>query len=442
MSKRGSAGGERGRVKVTGIIVLVLVVLAGAGVVSWRLWGQDDLTSNRAIEPGSAPAATGQLETPPDPKPRRDASGRRLFTILGAGDVLVHPELTYQARRDAERGGHPGGIDFNPLFQHVRPTVAGADLAICHLETPLAAPAGPFVGFPKFSVPPQVVDAIRATGFDACSTASNHTIDQGEQGVKRTLDTLDAAKIGHTGSARTAKEAAVLRIYERSGVKVGHLSYSLHFNGLNRPAGKEWIANLIEPEKILAAARQLRAAGAEIVVLSLHWGTEYQNQPDANQEKWVTPLISSPDIDLILGHHAHVVQPIQKFGRDWVVYGMGNQVARHAEPVFANREGVMSRFTFTQVAPKKWRITTAEAIPTWVDLNPDVRLIDLPAALTDPATPEHRRVVYQAALDRIRGHLLAKGGDEAGLKVLGPPPQTSADGATVPPDESATAPNG
>lgn len=422
--------------------MLVLVTLAGAGLVGWRLWGPGDRTATEVTEPGGAPAATGRLETPPDPKPRRDASGRRLFTIVGAGDVLIHPELTYQARRDAERGGHPGGIDFNPLFQHVRPTVSGADLAICHLETPLAPPEGPFAGFPKFSVPPQVVDAIRATGFDACSTASNHTIDQGVQGVQRTLDTLDAAKIGHTGSARTPKEAATPRIYQRNGVKVGHLAYSLHFNGLTRPAGKEWIANLLEPEKILTAARRLRAAGAEIVVLSLHWGTEYQNQPDADQEKWAGPLINSPDIDLILGHHAHVVQPMQKFGRDWVVYGMGNQVARHAEPVFVNREGVMSRFTFTEVAPKKWRITTAEAIPTWVDLNPDVRLIDLPAALADPATPEHRRVVYQAALDRIRGHLLAKGGDDAGLKVLGPRPENRDAGSDADAPDTSTTPNG
>jgi hypothetical protein len=278
------------------------------------------------------------------------------------------------------------------------------------------------VGFPRFSVPPQVVDAIRGSGFDACSTASNHSIDQGEEGVNRTLAALDAAKLGHSGSARSQKEALTPHIYRKNGVNVGHLAYALHFNGLQRPAGKEWIANQIDPAKILAAARKLRAAGAEIIVLSMHWGTEYQNLPDANQEKWVKPLITSPDIDLILGHHAHVVQPIEKVGQKWVVYGMGNQVARHLEPVFANREGLMSRFTFTEVAPHKWRITLAEAIPTWVDLNPDIRLVDLPTALADPATPANRRAIYQAALDRVRGHLLARGGASSGLKILGPAP--------------------
>ncbi|MDG4803415.1 CapA family protein [Micromonospora sp. WMMD980] len=404
---------------VAGLLV-VLVVLVGSIALVLRHRDEGQPGGGPAQARVSSPA--GVAPTPPEPAIRRDASGRRLFTVLGAGDILIHPELTSQARRDAERAGHPGELDFNPLFDQVRATVSAADLAICHLETPVAPANGPFVGFPRFSVPPQIVDAIRETGFDACSTASNHTLDQGERGIKRTLDALDAAKIRHTGSARTAREALTPSIYVKNGVKVGHLAYALHFNGLKRPAGRDWVANLIEPREILAAAKRLRTAGAEIVVLSLHWGTEYMNQPDAGQEKWVKPLISSPNIDLILGHHAHVVQPVRRFGGDWVAFGHGNQVARHAEPIFANREGVLTRFTFTEVAPGRWRVTLAQAIPIWMDLNPDARLVDLPVALAEPATAKGRKIIYRAALDRIRGHLLAGGGAEAGLKVLGPAP--------------------
>ncbi|MEH0844769.1 CapA family protein [Micromonospora sp. CPCC 205711] len=418
MSVAGNAW--RGRpAKVTGIVALV-VVLAGAGPLAWHPdWGRDDPAVFLPGADAAAPVA-GTASAPAGSTVRRDASGRRLFTILGAGDVLVHPELTDQARRDAARSGHPGTLDFAPLFRQVRPAVSGADLAICHLETPVAEPDGPFAGFPRFSVPPQVVDAIRSTGFDACSTASNHTIDQGEAGVSRTLGALDAAGIGHTGSARSRKEALTPRIYTREGVRVGHLAYTLNLNGLQRPAGRDWIANLIEPAKILPAARRLRAAGAEIVVLSLHWGTEYRNLPDADQERWAEPLIASPDIDLILGHHAHVVQPMEKVGHKWIAYGMGNQVARHRKPLPANREGVMTRFTFTRIAAGTWRVTTAEAIPTWVDLDPDIRLVDLPAALADPATPADRRAIYQAAEDRIRGHLRVRGAASSGLTVPGP----------------------
>ncbi|RKR89789.1 poly-gamma-glutamate synthesis protein (capsule biosynthesis protein) [Micromonospora pisi] len=410
-------------------MLLFSVVLAGAliviGGIGYRAdwWGESPRSSSwvdpSGGEPsGSQPPGGGTAGAPPGT--RLDAQGRRLLTVLGAGDVLIHPEVTEQAKRDAARTGQAGGYDFFPMFERVAPAISGADLAICHLETPLAPAAGPFEGYPRFSAPPQVVDGLRRAGFDACSTASNHTMDQGAQGVKRTLDALDAAGLGHAGSARDAAEANTPRIYEAAGVKVGHLSYTLNFNGLERPAGKLWMANLIEPAKILAAAKKLRAAGAEIVVLSLHWGTEYQHLPDADQLDWVKPLIESPDINLVLGHHAHVVQPFEEFDDKWVVYGMGNQIARHADPVNDNREGVMARITFTEMAPKEWKITEAAAIPIWTDISPDIRLVDLAAALANPALAADRRKVYQGAYQRITGYLTARGADQDGLKVLAP----------------------
>ncbi|WP_329106591.1 CapA family protein [Micromonospora sp. NBC_01699] len=399
---------------------VLVVVLIGIGAVGYGAdwWGgSSPRTSTWVGAPsgvpgtpsGGAAAASGA---------RLDGQGRRLFTVLGAGDVLVHPAVSEQARRDATRTGRPGSFDFLPMFGSVAPAITGADLAICHLEIPLAPAAGPFLGYPQFSAPPQLADGLRRAGFDACSTASNHTLDQGAQGVKRTLDALDAAGLGHSGSARDAREAGTPRIYQAAGVGVGHLSYSLNFNGLQRPAGKLWMANLIEPDKILAAAAGLRAAGAEIVVLSLHWGTEYQHLPDADQLRWVQQLIDSPDIDLVLGHHAHVVQPFEQFGEKWVVYGMGNQLARHSEPVNDNREGVMAKITFTEIAPEKWKISEAAAIPIWTDLAPDIRLVDLAAALADPTLPAANREVYRGAYGRITGYLTARGADQDGLKVL------------------------
>ncbi|MGC5017125.1 CapA family protein [Micromonospora sp. DT47] len=342
--------------------------------------------------------------------PHPDAAGRRTVRILAAGDVLVHPEVTAQARRDARRTNRPGGLDFAPIFAGVAPAVSGADLALCHLETPLAEPTGPFSGWPSFNAPPQVLDGLRAAGFDGCSTASNHTLDQGSAGVTRTLRALDAVGLRHTGSARSAVEAAAPTIYPVGDVRVAHLSYTLNFNGLRTPPGESWRANLIDPPRIRAAARRARAAGADIVVASLHWGTEYQHLPDADQRTWAAELIRSPDIDLILGHHAHVVQPFHRIGDKWVVYGMGNELARHARPVDANREGVMARVTFTEVAPRRWRIDAIEALPTWTELAPDIRLVDVAAALADGATPPGRRAVYRAAYDRVGRHVRALGG--------------------------------
>lgn len=362
-----------------------------------------------SITPPTGPTTTGTAPSEP--------AGPRELTLLAAGDVLVHLAVADQARADARRTGR-GSFDFFPMFQHVSTRISKADLALCHLEVPLAEPAGPFAGYPLFNAPPQVVDGIRRAGYDGCSVASNHTLDQGERGVVRTIRGLEAAGLGHAGSARNPHEAATARIYDRSGIKVAHLSYTMNFNGLRRPPGKGWLANPIEPGKILAAAKRARAAGAQIVVLSLHWGTEYQHEPNADQLRWAGQLITSPDIDLIVGHHAHVVQPFRRYGDKWVVFGMGNHLARQRTD--ATREGVMARITFTEVGPGRWRTSRIEAIPTWTDFAPAIRLVDLAAALASPTLAPGRRRVYQAAYDRVTREVSALGGMRVGLVVVPP----------------------
>jgi poly-gamma-glutamate capsule biosynthesis protein CapA/YwtB (metallophosphatase superfamily) len=355
-------------------------------------------------------ASAGPTAAVPGPSSQ---SGPRTITILGAGDVLLHQPLWTQA---AARAKGTSGYDFEPVFAAVKPDVSAADLAVCHMETPLGRAAGPFTSWPTFQVPPQVATAIAHTGFDTCSTASNHSLDAGEQGVDRTLDTLDATGLKHAGTYRSAKAQRVPNIVDVHGVKVAQLSYTFGFNGLQRPAGRNWIANLIDPAAIIAEARRARAAGAQIVVVCLHWGTEYDHGANADQVQLARQLLAAGEIDLILGCHAHVVQPFEKIGDKWVAYGMGNEIARHSDPVDATREGVMPRFTFTEVAAGRWRITRAEAIPTWVDFTPDIHLVDLPAALADPATTPAQRKIYQAARTRIAGYVLARHAD---VTVLG-----------------------
>lgn len=341
----------------------------------------------------------------------------RTVTIIGSGDVLIHPPVWEQAAADAHAEGR-SGYDFGPIYASVAPTTRAADLAVCEMETPLAPPGGPFQGYPTFSAPPQVLTALKGAGYDSCTTASNHTIDQGFAGLKRTLDELDAAGLKHTGSARTPAEAArPLIMTMRNGAKIAQLAYSFGFNGLTRPAGQEWEANLTDVPTILAAAHRARAAGADIVVLSLHWGVEYNHGVTDEQVAQAHALLASPDIDVILGDHAHSVEPFERINGKWVAYCMGDQISRHAVIRNDDREGAMPRFTFTEVAPHHWRITRAEAIPTWVDVAPKIRLIDLPAALAARSTPAELRAVYQAAHQRIAGYLAPRGAVRAGLVI-------------------------
>lgn len=353
------------------------------------------------------PAATSSAPTPTKAAPRT-------VTVLGSGDVLIHPPLWEQAHADA--GG--AGYDFGPIYAGIAGSTRGVDVVTCEMETPLAPPEGPFSGFPNFNAPPQVLTALKKVGYTSCTSASNHSLDQGYTGVKRTLDELDAAGLKHTGSARTAAEAATpLITTTRNGVKVAQLAYSFGFNGIALPAGQPWLANLSDVSTILGAAQRAKHAGADIVVLSMHWGTEYDHLATQEQRDQATALLASPNIDVILGDHAHVVQPAERINGKWVVYCMGNQISRHADPVDESREGIMPKFMFTEVAPHRFRITRAEAIPTWMDISPKLRLIDLPAALADPATPPDRRATYQRVHDEIRKYLDAYGALKAGFLV-------------------------
>src|SRR5664279_3521748 len=137
--------------------------------------------------------------------------------------------------------------------------------------------------YPTFNVPHEIAPAAADAGFRSCTTASNHTIDKGLAGVQTTLNALDAAGIAHVGAARSAEEAATPKIYELGGVRVGHLDYTYGLNGQRLPASAPWIVKLIDPAQILADAKAVRAAGAQFVLVSMHWGEEYQAAPTAQQ---------------------------------------------------------------------------------------------------------------------------------------------------------------
>jgi poly-gamma-glutamate synthesis protein (capsule biosynthesis protein) len=263
-----------------------------------------------------------------------------------------------------------------------------------------------------------VLTALKDVGYDSCTTASNHSIDQGYSGVQRTLDEIDAAGLKHTGSARSAAEAAKpLIITEPNGVKIAQLAYAFGFNGLQVPAGKPWLANLTNIAAILAAAHRAKVAGANIVVLSMHWGVEYNTSATALQEQQAEQLLASPDIDLILGDHPHVVEPAQRIHGKWVIYSMGNQISRHANPILVGREGAMPMFTFTETSPGKFTVTHVEVVPTLMQLSPKLRLVDLPRALADPSLSSGLRSSYLASVSHIRTIIDAFGAGKDGLVV-------------------------
>lgn len=401
----------------------VAAVLAGALAGSHPVPRPDPPANARPAESyhPTGRAAAARVDSPVIPTfdpaitLARAATPLRRFTVVMSGDVLLHNTLWTQAQRDAQAAGHDG-YDFRPLLAGVRPAVSAADLAICHLETPLGPAGGPFTSYPVFSVPPRIAGDLAWVGYDACTTASNHSLDGGVPGVRRTLASLDSAGIAHAGSARTAYEAGQVRMVGAAGARVALLSYTYGLNGFVRPADRPWIVDLIDADRIRADGARARRAGADVVLVALHWGNEYQHRPSRAQRDLAARLLASPDIDLVYGHHAHVVQPFERIHGKWVAYGLGNHVAEQTVVEEATHEGVMARFEFTATASGRWLVTGAEYLPTAVSRSQPYRLLDLTRLLADDRMAGARRRALEQAYRHVAAQVTSLGADRDGLR--------------------------
>ncbi|MCG2624612.1 CapA family protein [Arthrobacter sp. I2-34] len=349
--------------------------------------------------PGTTAPTGAAAPSPAGPTP--DAVGReagcpgvRCASLLLTGDLLLHEKLWDQAAADAAKTGN-APLDFGPMLAAQRKYVAASDLAVCHLETPVGQPRGPFSAYPSFNVPPQILTAVKDTGYDACTTASNHSLDAGTAGVKRTLDTLDKVGLAHTGSYRSAKEAAEVHLLQAGAVRIAIVAGTYALNGA--VPEHPWQVDALDTAAMTAKARRARAAGADLVVAAMHAGDEYSNRPNSQQRQVAHALAESGEFDLVYGHHSHSVQPIEKYHRTWIVYGLGNTLAAHATPNVLNTEGLMVRARFSQAGDGAWSVSRLAWVPATWD-GPKHRwcplALDAPA-IKDPA----RRACVSAGAD-------------------------------------------
>ncbi|MCY4425294.1 MAG: CapA family protein [Acidimicrobiaceae bacterium] len=308
----------------------------------------------------------------PDDEPEEGAaapageSGPRTFTIAATGDLLIH-ESVADAARTAD------GWDFSPMFARVAPILRAADLAVCHVETPMSPNNARLSYFPAFIVPRELGSAIAYAGYDTCSLASNHATDAGQEGIVGTISALDRAQVAHAGMALSQEDRDRVTLVEAGDATVAHLSYSYGFTNRELPADEAYLSNLIDEATILDEARRARTEGADFVVLSMHWGANYEATPDEQQATLGPRILASDDVDLILGHHAHVVQPVARIGDEFLVYGLGNFLSNQSPescdvcPV-STTDGVIVHLTVTEdEASGRWRVSDISHTPTWVD---------------------------------------------------------------------------
>jgi poly-gamma-glutamate synthesis protein (capsule biosynthesis protein) len=294
------------------------------------------------------------------------------LSLVAVGDILMHEDVKTAATQDP--GGFPAlWADLVPLFQ-------GADLAFGNLETPIAPTTGrPGVPF-QFNAPATLPAALRASGFTVLSTANNHAFDQGAKGVRETLQRLRAERLVALGSGEDRAQAEATQVLERQGIRVAFLGFTDLFNlDLNQRATEPWVRPL-DLEPALQALREARAR-AEVVVVSVHWGNEYQHLPTKRQRDIARALVGA-GCDLLLGHHPHVLQPVEVMeaeGRKGLVaYSLGNFISNQDRMYRAdhfpvaegdNRDGAALKVRFERRPEGGVALAEARVEPLWTENN-------------------------------------------------------------------------
>jgi poly-gamma-glutamate synthesis protein (capsule biosynthesis protein) len=312
--------------------------------------------------------------------------------LLAVGDVMMHGMQI----KSGDRGG--GTYHFDHFFAAVRDRLSAADWAVANLETVLGG-GGAYTGYPMFNAPPALADALHNAGFDVITTANNHSLDRGAPGVKRTRQHLRDRGLIPVGTATTPAEAEEVAIVERNGISMAFLAYTYGTNGIPLPQGEKHWVSLIDEARIARDIGHARQQGADCIAVALHFGDEYQRQPNANQKRLVKNLLAA-GADIILGSHPHVVQPYQTPTvtdangvprRRAVIYSLGNFVSNQ-NGVYRHLGVMFSVKVRKQYPSERVEITHVEAIPTWTHRyhaggKPQFRVLALPQTLADRTDP-------------------------------------------------------
>lgn len=368
-------------------------------------------------------------ETPADSSP----AGSRSASLAFSGDILPHLRVIRLARYYALAAHHPGSVasilrppemygtwkesidreyDFGPMFEPVASKLRAADLAICHLETTISSDNPK--GYPRFRTPAELVEAIAGSGWDGCSLASNHSLDYGVDGVSRTIEAMEGQGLGFTGTA-TDQQSRGAAHYHVNGIHLAHLSYTYGLNGFKLPRNQDWWVNLINTDMITEDAATARAEGAEFIIASLHWGTEYRRLPDGYQQRIARAIAETGMVDLLIGHHAHVIQPIDRIGALWVVYGLGNFLSAQIRP--STRDGAILHVEIGDTADGLM-VTSMAYTPTWVDRD-TMQVVAVANRLLNPNLDHRERTILRRSWSRTVKAFGSLGAHHQGIRPTG-----------------------
>ncbi len=373
------------------ILVAVAVLLPGkepADPTGPNTLQTDPVGSTGTTEPSAEPTETEPTET--EPKPYKVSTA----TVSSVGDILMHKGVFQSGYDDAT-----GTYDLNLIFKYFTDHVSRADLALANLETTLCGTDNGYQynGYPNFNCPDAIGTAMKNAGFDTILTANNHSYDTRHVGLIRTQEVLASQNLQYLGTKLDA-EAPDYMITELNGIRVGLMCYTyetvndyddrISLNGTTLTPADSLLVNSFDYTDLPAFYSELEenleemeTYGVDATILYIHWGDEYQLKPNSHQ-KSIAQELCDMSIDVIVGGHPHVVQPVELLTsnedpdqKTVCLYSMGNAVSNQRLGNISNcktahtEDGVMFSVTFAKYSDGTVIVESAEALPIWVDLR-------------------------------------------------------------------------
>ena len=274
-------------------------------------------------------------------------------SVIAVGDNLIHSSVY----KDANRLANYNGYDFKPMYELIKPIVSKYDLAYYNQESILGGTELGLNDYPTFNSPQETGDAMIDAGFNLVSLATNHTMDSGERAVLASRKYWDSKKdkVMAVGSYSSSEDRNKIDIREVNGIKYTMLNYTYGTNGIQVPNGKDYLVNIWpvtglnplndnkyqEYKKIVKEDIDRVRDKVDLLMVAMHWGVEYQDMPNKYQED-AAKYLNSLGVDIIIGAHPHVVQPVTWVNNTLVIYSLGNFLSAHEVVNMSNRVGLMT----------------------------------------------------------------------------------------------------
>lgn len=365
---------RRNNLLILGTIFIFLLIGIGLFIVINHQKGERDLPNNHpTAEENEIQQENDELDsTQPSLSNEEDEEDQEIqVKVMAIGDLMFHQEQLNSAY-DEETDTY----DFKAMFEDVRPILTQADMTLANFETTVSGQE-PYAGYPRFNSPDAVVDAIQYAGVDVLTTANNHMLDTGKDGLKRTVKVLRESGFDTVGAYETAEESRVL-FREVEGIKFAMIAYTESTNGLGKQYPKDELdsmLNLMEKDRILEDIVEAKDQDADFIIALMHWGVEYAEEPNEKQREFAE-MMAEAGVDLILGSHPHVIQPseiIEMTDREtFVIYSLGNFISNQRRETLGEgfeptEDGLIIEFTIgKELQTEKTRILNVHYIPTWV----------------------------------------------------------------------------